>query len=259
MRPLANLRTLTDLKLGRTGLAEFAGLALFGVFMAAFNAFDTDRAPRLVGVAYWIIVMVGGGVIGALIEPLLLRIAALARRPVLRGAAQAMAMTPPIALYVWLMSAVMFGQGIDPARLIGLLPAVLSVNAAVVILAVVVRRALSGPPPPPRPAHAAPRTLAEKLPPRLARARLLAVTAEDHYLRVRTEVGDDLVLMRFADALAALAELDGVRTHRSWWVARDAVDTARWRKGRGELTLSNGVTVPVSAAYAAAIKKAGWT
>lgn len=40
------------------------------------------------------------------------------------------------------------------------------------------------------------RTLLDKLPPRLQRAPLLALQAEDHYLRVHTGAGDALILMR---------------------------------------------------------------
>ena len=104
----------------------------------------------------------------------------------------------------------------------------------------------------------APPVLRAKLPPRLARARLVAVEAEDHYLRIRTEAGSALVLMRLGDALEALSGLDGFRTHRSWWVARAAVEAVRWKAGRGALTLSDGSSAPVSRTYAAALKGTDW-
>lgn len=64
--------------------------------------------------------------------------------------------------------------------------------------------------------------------------------------------------MRLADAVEALRDRPGFRAHRSWWVARDAVEHARFARGRGELTLSNGLRVPVSRAHAAAIKAVDW-
>jgi len=102
------------------------------------------------------------------------------------------------------------------------------------------------------------RALLDKLPPRLQRAPLLALQSEDHYLRVHTAGGDALILMRLSDAIAAAEGLDGRQTHRSWWVAREAVDTVSRGDGRATLTLSNGVQAPVSRTYAPALREAGW-
>ncbi|WP_291843550.1 LytTR family DNA-binding domain-containing protein [Maricaulis sp.] len=100
--------------------------------------------------------------------------------------------------------------------------------------------------------------LADKLPPRLRRADILALEAEDHYLRVHTDRGDCLILMRLGDAAAAVAPLDGARTHRSWWVARKAVDQVSRGDGRATLTLTTGTEVPVSRTYAPKLREAGW-
>lgn len=102
------------------------------------------------------------------------------------------------------------------------------------------------------------RSLADKLPPRLRGAPVLALQAEDHYLRVHTEKGDCLVLMRLSDAIAAVEALDGARTHRSWWVARSAVTAIARGDGRATLTLSNGIEAPVSRTYAPRLREAGW-
>ncbi|SDL61877.1 LytTR family DNA-binding domain-containing protein [Maricaulis salignorans] len=102
------------------------------------------------------------------------------------------------------------------------------------------------------------RALLDKLPPRLQRAPLLALQSEDHYLRVHTSAGDALVLMRLSDAMTAVENLDGRQTHRSWWVARQAVDTVSRGDGRAVLTLSNGVQAPVSRTHAPGLREAGW-
>ncbi len=99
----------------------------------------------------------------------------------------------------------------------------------------------------------------DRLPQRLRHGELLAITSEDHYLRVFTTHGDDLVLMRLADAERELAEADGMRVHRSWWVARAAVEHVQRIDGKLRLHLSNGVTAPVSRTYAPALREAGWT
>ena len=67
----------------------------------------------------------------------------------------------------------------------------------------------------------------ERLPPKLKGAVIYAVSAEDHYLRLHTSKGSDLILMRMGDAITELDGLEGAQTHRSWWVARDAVESAR--------------------------------
>ncbi|GGE38108.1 LytTr DNA-binding domain protein [Marinicauda pacifica] len=100
--------------------------------------------------------------------------------------------------------------------------------------------------------------LTEKLPVRLREAPILALQAEDHYLRVHTPLGDSLILMRLSDAIAAVEALDGARTHRSWWVAREAVTDANKSGGRATLTLSTGVQAPVSRTHARTLREAGW-
>ena len=54
----------------------------------------------------------------------------------------------------------------------------------------------------------------------------IALQGEDHYVRIHTALGSELVLMRLGDAIQELDGLEGERVHRSWWVARRAVDQA---------------------------------
>lgn len=100
--------------------------------------------------------------------------------------------------------------------------------------------------------------LLERLEPRHQRASLFAISAEDHYLRVHTSVGDTLIRMRMSDALLAVAELEGAQTHRSWWVARDAVKAVKRANGKAELTLTGDIKAPVSRSFAPALREAGW-
>jgi hypothetical protein len=243
------------LRIGRSGIVELVGLSLLGLFLAATSAFDSEDIPKLQRYLFWQSALVGGGVIAAGIEPWIARL--FLGRPRLFVLAQLIAMTPPITLWVAVQPVILWGGAFRIERLIWGMPSVLTVNIAVIGLAWVIRAAFRRTPA--RPADgAAPTAIRTKLPPRLARSRLVAVEAEDHYLRIRTEAGSDLVLMRFGDALDALAACDGFRTHRSWWVARAGVETARWKSGRGELVLSDGATAPVSRTYAAALKGTDW-
>ncbi|MFZ1989724.1 MAG: LytTR family DNA-binding domain-containing protein [Alphaproteobacteria bacterium] len=85
--------------------------------------------------------------------------------------------------------------------------------------------------------------------PAAIRAPIVALKAEDHYVRVFTERGNTLLLMRFADALTHVAQLRGLRIHRSYWVNEAAI-LKRARNGRrSELHLTGGLIVPVSRAH----------
>lgn len=64
--------------------------------------------------------------------------------------------------------------------------------------------------------------------------------------------------MRFSDALDELEGLEGAQTHRSWWVARDAVQAVSRGDGRATLTLEGGLNAPVSRRYAKALRDTGW-
>ena len=108
------------------------------------------------------------------------------------------------------------------------------------------------------PAGSGPPRFLQRFPARLKGAELYAVSAEDHYLRVHTSAGQDLILLRMADAIAELAGQEGMQVHRSWWVARSAIVDARRGDGRATLTLKDGTKAPVSRTYAAELRRRGW-
>jgi DNA-binding LytR/AlgR family response regulator len=97
----------------------------------------------------------------------------------------------------------------------------------------------------------------QQLPVKYRSANLWAVSSEDHYLRVHTSLGEELILMRLADAIADLGGTDGLQTHRSWWVAKDGVADTRREGGKLLLVLQSGKAAPVSRTYASAVKQAG--
>ena len=101
-------------------------------------------------------------------------------------------------------------------------------------------------------------TFFNRLPPHLRQSKLYALSAEDHYLRVYTEAGDALILMRLSDAIAELAHQDGAQTHRSWWVSRQAIKTVQRLDGRAELRLENGLVAPVSRSFLKPLKDRYW-
>jgi len=98
----------------------------------------------------------------------------------------------------------------------------------------------------------------DRLPRALQGAEIVAIEGEDHYVRVHTSMGRHLLLMRFADALRELKRLEGLQTHRSWWVAKSAVSGVRRGNGRAVLTLANGLQAPVSRRFSAELREHGW-
>ena len=155
-----------------------------------------------------------------------------------------------------------FGGGWSLRELTTFFVPVLIVSAAMTVLNVLTLRArtLQAAPPAEAEARAPPRPVRfrERLPPRLRGAEVYAVEAEDHYLRVHTDRGSDLLLMRLADAVTELEGIEGAQTHRSWWVAREAVAAVRRGDGRATLTLKDGSEAPVSRSFAPALREAGW-
>lgn len=95
-----------------------------------------------------------------------------------------------------------------------------------------------------------------RIPPALGHD-LLALEMEDHYLRIHTIVGSDLILLRLRDAMAELGPKRGRQVHRSWWVAEGAVAGAE-RGARPLLVLRNGLKVPVSKSFREPAKEMGW-
>lgn len=85
-----------------------------------------------------------------------------------------------------------------------------------------------------------------------------ALKGEDHYVRVIGDGREELILMRLRDAIERLGHADGLRVHRSWWVARSGVTAVR-RDGRAAiLTLGGGQEVPVSRDMMPQLRAAGW-
>lgn len=85
---------------------------------------------------------------------------------------------------------------------------------------------------------------------------LIAIKAEEHYIRLYAAEGDELVHYPFS---AAVAELDGrwgLQVHRSFWVARRAISNFEDTGGRCAVTLTNGLDVPVSRRYREVVRMA---
>ncbi len=132
---------------------------------------------------------------------------------------------------------------------------VLTIGLIMTTVAVLLQRAFSRPGPALPPALAGP----DAAPAVAARLRgdILALQMEDHYVRVHSTTGSDLILMPLGRAIETVA-VDGLRTHRSWWVARHAVMRVEGTSRSMSLRLSNGIVAPVARNSVASLRAAGW-
>ena len=247
------------------------GLAA-AVVLAVLGAMNTGQAPFGYRLLYWASVILPGSLLGIAVQTAVSAWGGFSGRRWIEIAVVALLVSVPHTFMVIVATALFFG-------LDAITPGVVVFFGLTVLLVALVLTTINHlaaapeatplpeafPEPEPEPAAPAlpelpmlPELIAEKLPVRLRQARLIAIEAEDHYLRVHTDSGSDLVLMRMTDACALLPEAAGARVHRSWWAARGAARTLARREGRVELTLEGGLCVPVSRAMQAALRDQGW-
>ncbi|ASW07140.1 LytTR family DNA-binding domain-containing protein [Rhizobium sp. 11515TR] len=87
------------------------------------------------------------------------------------------------------------------------------------------------------------------------RGALIRLTVRDHYTEVVTSRGRELILLRFGDALAETGNIEGIRLHRSHWVAADHVSGLKRDNGKLFVVARDGIEMPVSRSYAEAVRR----
>jgi hypothetical protein len=224
---------------------------LFG-FAAPFASYPPLSAP--VRYAFWIGMAFAGYAAALAAEKLIPEPST--PRPELRLGAVAIASALPLTFVAaWVVPLVRPGHMYQPLQLPALFGAVAVVQLAIVFT--LLRKSSAAPRPPAAPGRIAsgmfPRALLSRLPSRLGE-EIVALEAEDHYLRIHTTLGSDLVLMRLSDAIAAIEPDLGLQVHRSWWVAHDAICEIIRSEQRTQLKLRNGLLVPVGRTYTAAVR-----
>ncbi len=227
-------------------------------FLAFANAFGV-HGDLLGRFAYWLGLMLGGFVWGTFVSrkffpPGNRPTGSMWRRALLASSSIAVPYTAVVALVTWRLFGTSFATPLAAANLVG---TVLAITLIMVVLNTLVERQAEGFTQA-APAGAAPAKFLARLPVKLAGGEVWAVEAEDHYLRLHTSQGQDLILMRLSDAIAELQGIEGAQVHRSWWVARTAIVEAVRGDGRATLTLKDGAEVPVSRTYARLLRQSGW-
>jgi LytTr DNA-binding domain len=224
-------------------------------FLAFAGAFGSSRGSWPVRFNYWLGLMVVGWLWGGVVSRFFFNRVGGPRRLWLRVIASSLALALPYSVVVGVTTHLMLHSTFDQPRDIAtLLVSVISVTAVMVTINVLVARQSEGL----TQASSEPPKFLDRLPLKLRGAEVWAVEAEDHYLRLHTSEGQDLILLRLSDAIGELEGIEGAQVHRSWWVARAAITEAVRGDGRATLTLKDGAEVPVSRPYARLLRERGW-
>jgi DNA-binding LytR/AlgR family response regulator len=264
--PMAPAYTPKEAGFGARHRRGFIIAAIVGFLLAMVGALETTEIPFLPRLVYWEILMMSGALIGLgvseMVEkwgrlrsrqwaemPLIATLIALpltlmvlgtsslffnTRQPTFDAFAVMFAITFTISLVMTALNYFIHWPGkIMPET--GMAPANIAVE------------------------NPAPSKLSARLPMQYRQLEIVALEAEDHYLRVHFSDGaSTLILMRLSDAIGELPYEIGAQTHRSWWVAKKAVGDLSKGDGRATLILTNGVSAPVSRSFYKRLNDEGW-
>lgn len=252
---------------------ELGLMAAVGLFFGLAGLYNTSEAPLDYRIGYWLPVMVLGGMIVMLTEQAWRHVPI----TILQTPAASFVVVTAIATSGESLVVAIFDKPHDVAMpayyyigqlwlnvLIVMVPMVAMMRVLrVFLLRAPVTNSNKGPDAvrsdEPEPDDTAvPALIARLLRAPLRTSTLHAIQAEDHYIRVFTADGEELVKMRFADALASLEDRTGYRLHRSWWAAKEAIVSAKFSRGSGEITLQGDITAPLSRTYVGALREAGF-
>lgn len=248
----------------------FLTAAIIGLLLALLGALETNLIPLVPRLLYWEVLMLCGATIALGVTEGVERWGGLRHLRWLEWALIAVLMAVPMTIMVigasnvffqfrmrsWESALFMFGAtaiiSFAMTTLNGLLHG--DDRAAPAPLAV---------PPPaqkdPAESHEASPRFSDRLPLGQRALPIIALEAEDHYLRVHFAGGQStLVLLRLSDAISEMPADLGAQTHRSWWVAQSAVRAVSKADGRATLTLEGGITAPVSRSFYKQLGVLGW-
>lgn len=230
-----------------------------GVVLAILGPFGSFEAPFWMRLAYWVPTMMVGGVFGAGTSIWLEGVSAFDRRPLARAFVFSTLMTAIMTFVAWGVGVLVFGpEHVAFGQMFIFYVWIITIIVTAIVETMRAQRIAAAAAPVPKAPPAVAPTLTGRLPEKLKGGTILALEGEDHYVRVHTDKGSDLVLIRLGDAVGEMGSTPGARTHRSWWVARQAVKSVRRDNGRTSLVLTTGVEAPVSRGYASELREAGW-
>ena len=246
--------TIREMTIGwKRHVLAVVALSVFLTFIGPFRSQEAmTTGPRMV---FW------GGLVttGYLLALAAVRlIGGRPSKPLVRAFAVALLSTlPQIFIVSWALVQIRPERVIALANLPMLFVSVLAIQAMIVVIQAWLSAhpvsAGTG-----EPAVEEPGPLAQGRLARSLRGDLVALEAEDHYVRLHHPSGSTLILHRFSDAVAEVDSSAGLQVHRGWWVAKGAVAGTFMRGGKRWLKLSNGMEIPVSRTHSRRVVEQGW-
>ena len=234
----------TDPKVWGTIFGVAAILTLVGPFETEYNL---RIGPRF---AYWVCIAASTYSVGVLVGAYLTRRLAPPVAAWVRIGTVMLSSGLGVTAVVYMINSLTFGNWLSFAEAPLFLINVFAISS--IISALFEFLAPDGP----APAVDSPPAILDRLP-FDKRGPLVSLSVQDHYVDVTTTKGSELVLMRLSDAIKETSPVNGLQTHRSYWVAIDAVTSVSRHKERAILTLSSGRDIPVSRSYLPALRAAG--
>ncbi|MEP1537351.1 MAG: LytTR family DNA-binding domain-containing protein [Paracoccaceae bacterium] len=231
-------------------------LISIGCVLGVAAPFETSHVMRLVPrCAYWCVTVFGcyawGGFVDALMRQRFGQ-----HLPwvfvVLSGLITGLGVT----LFVTAMNAFAFGFVPSASEIPGFVLTIMAISMIVTLALSYISRSR------PDPTVGIPHTK-DVLPPILdrlpieKRGALVALSVEDHYVRVQTKNGEELLLMRLSDAVKEIGSSVGDQVHRSHWAGFEHVKAVERDGARVFLTMTTGARIPVSRANMPKLKAAG--
>lgn len=247
---------LRELRLHLVHPLTLTALGAVSAVLSLIGPFGTiSSLPLLPRAAYWTFLTMAGYAVGCLAADALLRPSAAPARHVLRIAAAGAVTGAAMTALVSLLNVMVFGLPLLHDGLPALAATTLLISIIVMAAVDLFRRRLAPEAPAQGPARPRPPIL-DRLPLE-KRGPLVALSVEDHYVRVRTTKGEEMILLRLADAIREVGPSRGAQVHRSHWAAFDQVVSVARDGDRAILTMTAGGDIPVSRRHIPTIREAG--
>lgn len=230
---------------------QFSRNVIISIFVGGFlglaGAFGTSDEPLLSRLSLFIIASLIGSTFAFLTSYVLDKFINDDDRPILYHILFLIIMAIPTTFFIMLLGSVFFHFDISLKRYLWFMPTVILIAGFFTILHSLIERV-------PFQTHISTKPdetpkLIHRLPIKYRNSEIYAIKSEDHYLRVYTSLGDELILYRFGDALKDLEGIEGVQTHRSWWVAINAVEEVQKDYGKNFYLLKNQIKAPISRSF----------
>ena len=244
------------LKTSAKSLLQYALIiVVMGAVFSFLGIYDSDTMSPRASFGFWTATMAAGGLAMLLVEPWVFGRLLRDRHPALQLSVIATLISLPLTIAIAGFNT-SFRFDLHPVNWLLQFFSVLMIAIIIVVGNYAFKHVRSGTTardPGPSPIGG----FLERLPLRYRDAELYAVSSEGHYLRIHTNRGEEMILMRLSDAVRELAEADGLQVHRSWWVAKAGIADVKSRNGQRTLILKSGNKAPVSRTFVKALKEAG--